>query len=163
MSALPPPAPPPDDRFATAPDWIPTEELLFRFWRLVLAMVVVAVVLAVLPVPAFVPVIALMAVPMIVLVAAISDHNRRRSWFVWRYASKLWRFRHDAAHLADAADRAHDPVRSGLRRAWLLLGLFVAVFLIGLVLAGLAAGVSEAIYDSASAVSGSVAALLSRS
>lgn len=146
MSDLPPPAPPPDDRFAEAPDRVPTTELLFRFQRLVLAMVIVAAALAVLPVPGFVPVILLLAVPMFVLVAAISDHNRRRSWFAWRYTRKIWEFRHDEAYLADAAERARDPVQSGLRRAWLLLGLFVTVFLVGVVLAGLSAGVSQAIY-----------------
>ena len=92
MSDLPPPAPPPDDRFAEAPDRVPTTELLFRFQRLVLAMVIVAVVLAVLPVPGFVPVILLLAAPMFVLVAAISDHHRRRSWFAWRYARTIWEF-----------------------------------------------------------------------
>lgn len=147
MSDLPPPAPVPDDRFASPPTWLPTNELLFRIQRLLLAMAIVAVVLAVLPVPAFVPVILLLAVPMFVLVVAISDHNRRRSWFAWRYARKIWEFRHDEAYPADASERARDPVQSGLRRAWLLLGLFVAVFLVGLVLAGLSAGVSEAIYD----------------
>ena len=145
MSDLLPPAPPPDDRFAEAPDRVPTAELLFRFQRLVLAMVIVAGVLAVLPVPGFVLVILLLAVPMFVLVAAISDHNRRRSWFAWRYARKSWEFRHDEAYLADAAEQVRDPVQNGLRRAWSLLGLFVAVFLVGMVLAGLSAGVSQAI------------------
>lgn len=146
MSDLPPPALPGDDRFAVAPTWIATSELLFRFQRLVLAMVAVAVVLAVVPVPAFVPVIVLLALPMFVLVAAIGSHNTRRSRFVWRYARKVWEFRRDPAYLADAAERSREPVQSGLRRAWLLLALFVAVFAIGLVLAGLSAGVSAAIY-----------------
>ncbi len=145
MSDLPPPNQP-DDRFAVAPAIVPTPELLFRFRRLVTLMAIVAVVLAVLPVPAFVPVILLLAVPMFVLVVAISTNDLRRKQFVWRHTSKIWKFRHDAAYLAEAGERAREPVSSGLRRAWLLLGLFVAVFLIGLVLAGLSAGASEAIY-----------------
>lgn len=145
MSDLPPPNQP-DDRFAVVPAILPTTELLFRFRRLVTVMAIAAVVLAVLPVPAFVPVILLLAVPMFVLVVAISTNDLRRKQFVWRYTRKIWEFRHDAAYLAEAGERAREPVGSGLRRAWLLLGLFVAVFLIGLVLAGLSAGASEAIY-----------------
>lgn len=149
MSDLPPPAsptPPTDDRFAVVPPTVPTAELLFRFKRLVTLMVVAAVVLAVLPVPAFVPVIVLLALPMFVLVVAISANDLRRKQFVWRHTRKIWEFRHDADYLTEAGDRAREPVSSGLRRAWLLLGLFVAVFLIGLVLAGLSAGAGEAIY-----------------
>ena len=52
MSELPPPEPPADgDRSPVAPMWISTDELLFRFQRLFLAMKLVAVVLALLPVP----------------------------------------------------------------------------------------------------------------
>ncbi len=146
MSDLPPPATTGDDRFAPAPPMIPTTELLFRIRRLLIAMALTAVVLAVLPVPAFVPVVVLLAVPMFVLVAAISHNNVQRRHFVWRYARKIWEYHRDPAYLTEAGERAREPVRLGLRRAWLLLGLFVAIFLIGLVLAGLSAGVSEAIY-----------------
>ncbi len=152
MSDLPPPTsstsptPAGDDRFAVAPAIVPTAELLFRFRRLVTLMVVAAVVLAVLPVPAVVPVILLLVVPVFVLVVAISTNDLRRKQFVWRHTRKIWEFRHDATFLAEAGERAREPVSSGLRRAWLLLGLFVAVFAIGLVLAGLSAGASDAIY-----------------
>lgn len=154
MSDLPPPAssnsptPSGDDRFAVAPPTVPTAELLFRFQRLVLAMVIAAVVLAVLPVPAVVPVVLLLVVPVFVLVVAISTNDQRRRQFVWRHTRRIWEFRHDADDLADAVEWAREPVSSGLRRAWLLLGLFVTVFAIGLVLAGLAAGAAEAIYGS---------------
>lgn len=146
MSDLPPPEPRADARFAVAPTMVPTGELLDRIRRVLLLMAIVAVVLAVLPVPAFVPVILLLAVPMFVLVVAISANDFRRQHFVWRYTRKIWEYRRDPAYLAEAAERAAEPVRTGLRRAWLLLGLFAAVFLIGLVLAGLSAGASEAIY-----------------
>jgi hypothetical protein len=149
VSDLPPPDSPAttqDDRFAVVPPSVPTAELLFRFKRLVTVMVITAIVLAVLPVPAFVPVIVLLALPMFVLIVAISANDLRRKQFVWRHVRKIWEFRHDAAYLAEAGERAREPVASGLRRAWLLLGLFVAVFLIGLVLAGLSAGAAEAIY-----------------
>ncbi len=146
MSDLPPPEPPADDRFAIAPTMVRTAELLDRIRRLLLVMVIVAIVLAVLPVPAFVPVVLLLAAPMFVLVVAISANDFRRQHFVWRYTRTIWEYRRDPAYLAEAAERAAEPVRSGLRRAWLLLGLFVAVFLVGLVLAGLSAGASEAIY-----------------
>ena len=148
VSELPPPTPPVDDRFAVAPELIPTPELLFRFRRLVILMAIVSLVLAVLPVPAVVPVFLLMVLPVFVLVVAISTNKLRRTQFVVRHTSKVWEFRHDAAYLAEAGERAREPVSRGLRRAWLLLGLFVVVFLIGLVLAGLSAGISEAIYDS---------------
>ena len=160
MSDLPPPTTPispgsstsstssGDDRFVVAPPSVPTAELLFRFRRLVIAMVIAAVVLAVLPVPAVVPVILLLVVPVFVLVVAISTNDQRRRQFVWRHTRKIWEFRHDADQVAEADERAREPVSSGLRRAWLLLGLFVAVFAIGLVLAGLAAGAGEAIYGS---------------
>ena len=88
----------------------------------------------------------LLALPVFVLVVAISANDLRRKQFVWRHTRKIWEFRHDADYLTEAGDRAREPVSSGLRRAWLLLGLFVAVFLIGLVLAGLSAGAGEAIY-----------------
>lgn len=125
---------------------VPTAELLFRFRRLVTVMAITAVVLAVLPVPAVVPVVVLLVVPVFVLVVAISTNDLRRRQFVWRHTHKIWEFRHDPDDLAEAGERAREPVARGLRRAWLLLGLFVAVFLIGLVLAGLAAGAGEAIY-----------------
>lgn len=151
MSDLPPPTPSTAstsgaDRFAVAPASVPTAELLFRCKRLVALMAVTAVVLALLPVPAFVPVVVLLGVPMFVFVVAISTNDLRRKQFVWRHTRKIWEFRHDADYLDEAGERAREPVASGLRRAWLLLGLFVAVFLIGLVFAGLSAGASEAIY-----------------
>ena len=157
MSDLPPPNQPSwsasasssaydGDRFAVAPAIVPTAELLFRFQRLVMLMAIVAVVLAVLPVPAVVPVILLLVAPVFVLVVAISTNDLRRKQFVWRHTRKIWEFRHDAAYLAEAGERAREPVGSGLRRAWLLLALFMAVFAIGLVFAALSAGASEAIY-----------------
>ena len=109
-------------------------------------MAVAAIVLAVLPVPTFVHVIVLMALPMFVLVVAISRHDFERRLFVYRYTRKIWEFRHVRATLIEAGEQAREPVASGLRRAWLLLGLFVAVFLIGLVVAGLSAGISEGLY-----------------
>jgi hypothetical protein len=48
--------------------------------------------------------------------------------------------------MIEAGERAREPVSAALRRAWLLLGLFVLVFLIGLLLAGLSAGLSERLY-----------------
>lgn len=146
MSDLPPPTAPDDDRFATPPRFLPTGELLFRFQRLVIVMVLVALVLAVLPVPSFVHVIVLMALPMFVLVSAISHHDAKRNRYLHRYAQKLWEFRHDRDTLIEAGNRATEPIQAGLRLAWLLLGMFVAVFLVGLVLAGLSAGVSERLY-----------------
>ncbi len=146
MSELPPPTPPLDDRFAIVPTYQPTGEVLFRFQRLVIAMVVVALVLAVLPIPSFVHVIVLLVVPVFVLISAIGYHDAKRDMFVHRYTRTLWEFRHDQVTMIESGDRATEPVDAGLRRAWLLLGLFVSVFLIGLVLAGLSAGISEALY-----------------
>lgn len=141
--------PPPEsanDRFAASPKFLPTSELLFRFKRLVIAMTIAAVVLAILPLPAVVYVIVLMALPLLVLVVSISRHDFERNRFVYRYTRKLWEFRRDRAYLDEAGERAENPVQEGLRRAWLLLGLFVAVFAIGLVLAGLSSGVSDRLY-----------------
>jgi len=149
VSDLPPPTSSDDDRFAVAPVLLPTDELLFRFKRLVGAMVIAALVLAVLPIPAVVPVIVLLVLPVFVLIVAISTNDLRRQQFVWRHTRKIWEFRRDPAYLAEAGERAAEPVRSGLRRAWLLLGLFATVLLVGLVLAGISAGISEAIYESA--------------
>lgn len=109
-------------------------------------MVLAAIVLAVLPPPSFVHVLVLMVLPVFVLISAISYHDATRSMFVHRYTRSLWEFRHDRATMIEAGERAHEPVSAALRRAWLLLGLFVLVFLIGLVLAGLSAGLSERLY-----------------
>ena len=149
VSELPPPTVPADDhddRFVTPPTLIPTRELLFRFRRLVIAMAVAAVVMAVLPIPSAVHVIVLLAVPMFILIIAIKDHDFHHDRYLNRYIVRLWRFRHDRDLLLEAGERSRDPVQRGMRRAWLLLGLFVAVFMIGLVMAGASAGISEGLY-----------------
>ncbi len=146
MADLPPPAFPDDDRFVTPPTYQTTAELLFRFQRLILAMAIAAIVLAVLPVPAVVHVLVLMVLPVFVLISALSYHDAKRNLFIHRYTRRLWEFRHDRTSMIEAGDRAAEPVSAGLRRAWLLLGMFVGVFLIGLVLAGVSAGISEGLY-----------------
>ena len=146
MSDLPPPTRPDDDRFATPPNRQPTSELLFRFQRLLLAMVVAAVLLAALPLPAVVPVLVLLVLPVFVLIPAIGYQAAKRDRFIHRYTRWLWEFRHDPAPMVEVEERAAEPVDAGLRRAWLLLGLFAGVFLIGFVLADVSAGISEALY-----------------
>lgn len=146
MSDPPPPVPPDDERFAAPQRFTPPDELLARFGRLVVAMIALAIVLAVLPLPSFVHVLVLLVLPVFVLISAIEYHDAGRSMFIRRYTQRLWEFRHDRATVFEASRRAAEPVSAGLRRAWLLLGLFAAVFLIGLVLAGLSAGVSERLY-----------------
>jgi len=112
-------------------------------------MIALAIVLTVLPLPSFVHVLVLLVLlvlPVFVLISAIEYHDAGRSMFIRRSTRKLWEFHHDRATVFEASRRAAEPVSAGLRRAWLLLGLFAAVFLIGLVLAGLSAGVSERLY-----------------
>lgn len=145
MSDIPPPSPA-DERFATPPTFIPTAEVLFRFKRLVGAMAIVAVVLAFVPVPAVVHVIVLLVLPVFVLIIAVQQNDFRRDLFIYRYTRKLWEHRRDRATLVEAGERAREPVSAGLRRAWLLLALFVAIFAIGLVFAGASAGISEGLY-----------------
>ncbi|MFW2333647.1 hypothetical protein [Ilumatobacter sp.] len=146
MSDPLPPAPPDDDRFAAPQRFTPPDELLARFLRLVVAMIALAIVLAVLPLPSFVHVLVLLVLPVFVLISAIEYHDAGRSMFIRRHTRKLWEFRRDRATVFEASGRAAEPISAGLRRAWLLLGLFAAVFLIGLVLAALSAGVSERLY-----------------
>ena len=146
MAELPPPDPASEDRFGMPPTSPSTDELLFRFRRLLGAMVAMALLLAVAPVPSFVHVLALLVLPVFVLVSALSYHNAKRDRFVHRYTRRLGEYRHDSVALAAEGEQAAEPVDAGLRRAWLLLGLAAAVFLIGLVLAGVSAGISEALY-----------------
>ena len=146
MSDNPSPAAAGDAPLVTPPSMAPTAELLFRFRRLLVAMAVVAVVLAVLPVPSGVPVIVLLVLPVLVLAAAISWNDVRHDVFAYRYVGWLWRFRRDRQAFVAAAEEAGEPVRRGVHRAGLLLALFVAVFVVGLVLAAASAGVSEALY-----------------
>lgn len=145
MSDRPDP-PAADARFATPPPQISTAELLVRFRRLVSAMVVAAAVMAVLPIPPGVHVVVLLVVPVLLLVVAVTHDDRRNQRFVFRYAGVLWRYRRDRDAVIEAGEHAADVVARGMRRSWLLLGLFVAVFAIGLVLAGASAGISEAIH-----------------
>lgn len=146
MSELPPPVPPDDGRFATPPRFVATDELLARVLRLVGAMVAASVVLAFLPVPSVIHVLVLLVVPVVAMISAVSYHDAKRHAFVHRHTRRLWEFRHDQATTVSAGEQAAEPVSAGLRRAWLLMALFVVVFLLGLVLAGLSAGVSERLY-----------------
>ena len=109
-------------------------------------MVAVGIVLAVLPVPSWVHVLVLLVLPVFVLISAISYHDAGRQMFIQRHTRNLWEFCDDQPTQVEAVERAAEPVSAGLCRAWVLLGLFVAVFLIGLVPAGLSAGVSERLY-----------------
>ena len=144
MGDLPPPSVggPPAER----PALLPTDELLARFQRLVLAMFVAAAVLALLPIPAVVHVVVLLVLPVMMSILAVSSHERHRNGILHRYARRLWDVRRDRTAIVGAADEVTEPVSAGIRRAWLLMGLFVVVFLVGLVLAGLSAGVSERLY-----------------
>lgn len=146
MSDQTPPGERADHPFAEPPRLVPTSELLSRVERLVVAMFVAAIVLALLPVPAVVHVLVVLVLPVFALISAISYHDTKRTAFVHRYTRRLWEFRHDRTTRVDTGERAAEPVSAGLRRAWLLMGMFVVVFFTGLVLAGLSAGVSERLY-----------------
>jgi hypothetical protein len=126
---------------------IPSQAYIVRrFGKLVLAMAVVMVILAVLPVPRAVAPIALMGVPAVIMILAMTEVESRKSAFVGRHMGAVFEHLHDREYLTELGERAREPTRTAPLRGLLLVGLFVLVIVIGLVMSAFANGVRAGIY-----------------
>jgi hypothetical protein len=107
-------------------------------------MAVAAVVMAVLPVPPGAIAIVVLGLPVFAAVVFYSAITNRKWADRFRYTGALVRDgRLDARQRGRAKLAA---TRTEFKRSMLMLGLFLAVFVAGLVLGGLAVGINEAIY-----------------